>query len=617
LAERPFLPPHNEAGEILVKKIGCLFAVAFLPLLLQRNSAQPSASEPRAEVHRSPADVAVLADGRFALSANQTADSVSLIDLTAGKVIAELRCGHKPAAVACSRDGRHAAVCNLWTGTVSLFGANHQGLSAVAEVAVGHMPCGLALSPDGERLYVAVSGADQVVQLDWSTRKVLCRWAAPGEPRRLALSRDGRFLAAACGRSGEVRCWDTRSEKLLWAQGFNDAFNLHGLTFTADDKSLVTTHVHDHHHAITRSNIENGWALNSRLGRLDMGTQAPTETWQIALDIRNKAVGDPCAVATSVQGKWLAVAAAGTQELLIYQASEILWGGEPSDFLDSRLAVDEGKFRRLPLGGRPLAVHFLADSSQAVVANYLLDAVQVVDVAAGKLVRSIPLGGPAQPSLTRRGAAIFYDAKRSHHQWFSCHTCHPDGHTSCRTFDTLNDGGFGNAKLTPTLRGVTKTGPWTWHGWQTDLGCAVEKSLRDTLCGPKPSIQDVEALRAFLATLDNPPNPNLRPDGSLSASAERGQTLFHGKAHCASCHRGDYYTSSRNYDVKVEPDGSAYPLWNPPSLRGLCDRGPYLHEGQAETLDEVLGVFHAPEKLGGAALTPEERQDLIEFLKSL
>ena len=215
------------------------------------------------------------------------------------------------------------------------------------------------------------------------------------------------------------------------------------------------------------------------------------------------------------------------------------------------------------------------------------------------------------------GEAIFYDARRSLHSWFSCHTCHPDGHTSGRTFDTLNDDSYGNPKLTPTLRGVSKTGPWTWHGWQKDLGQAVERSLTKTLFGPKPAAHDIQALLAFLETLDHPPNPHRRSNGSLTPAAERGQVIFRGKGRCVRCHQGEQYTSSKTYDVKLEPDGSPYELWNPPSLRGVYDRGPYLHDGRAETLEEVLERAHAPEKLGAQPLTPEERRDLIEFLKSL
>jgi cytochrome c peroxidase len=188
-----------------------------------------------------------------------------------------------------------------------------------------------------------------------------------------------------------------------------------------------------------------------------------------------------------------------------------------------------------------------------------------------------------------------------------------DGHTCGLTFDTLNDDSYGNPKLTPTLRNVAQTGPWTWHGWQKDLGAAVEKSLTETMFGAKPTAEESKALVAFLNTLEHPLNPH----ATSTESVQQGQAIFHGKARCARCHKGDLYYSEHNYDVKLEPDGSPYPLWNPPSLRGLFDRGPYLHDGRARTLEELLETHHSSEKLGGAKLTPGERRDLVHFLKSL
>jgi cytochrome c peroxidase len=192
-----------------------------------------------------------------------------------------------------------------------------------------------------------------------------------------------------------------------------------------------------------------------------------------------------------------------------------------------------------------------------------------------------------------------------------------EGHTCGLNFDTLNDDSYGNPKLTPTLRNVSKTGPWTWHGWQKDLGKAVIKSFTQTMFGPEPSPEEIKAVVAFLETLDLPPNPYRDPDGRMSELAEQGRMIFKTKAHCARCHQGDLYTSQGTYDVHLEPDGSPYPLWNPPSLRGLMDRGPYLHDGRAKSLEDVLQNHHAPEKLGAPPLTEQELQALIEFLKAL
>ncbi len=566
--------------------------------------------------HRSPVDVALLPGGTRAVTANHTADSISLVDLRAGKVIAEATCGRRPAAVACSPDGKQVVVSNLWSATLSVFDIGPVSLTPAGAIQVGAFPRGLVFAPDGKTLYAAVG--DEVVRLDWRSRKVLSRWPAPREPRRLALSGDGRWLAAASSRSGQVRCWDTGNGKLHWQRTIEDGFNLRGLVFTADASWLICSHVVRREFPVSRNNIEAGWVIDSRLTRFALAPEARPAQQQIALDTKGAAVGDPEGLALSADGQRLFLAAGGTHELLRLETKSIPWSsGDPGDFIDQEFRQDASKFRRLPVGGRPLALAWADQGEQLIVANYLLDALQVIDARAGKLLQTIPLGGPAQAGLARKGEALFYDAQRSHNQWFSCHTCHVEGHTCGLNFDTLNDDSYGNPKLTPTLRRVTHTGPWTWHGWQKDLRAGIAKSLTETMYGPKPTEDDVNALLAFLGTLEHPPNPNLGPGGALSPAARRGQTLFAQKAHCARCHKGPEYTSASNYDVKLESDSSPYALWNPPSLRGLFDRGPYLHDGRARTLDELLQKYHEPEKLGGEALTPAEREDLLEFLRTL
>jgi YVTN family beta-propeller protein len=597
-----------------------LFCTALLAAALAGGVSSEVASagkDPKpAEQHRSPVDVAVLPGGGRAVTANHGADSVSLIDLRAGKVLAEVPCGRHPAAVACAPDGKSVAVSNLWSATISLFHVGAANLMPAGEVRAGPFPRGLVFTPDGRTLYAAVS--DEVVRLDVGERKVTARWPAAREPRRLVLSADGRWLAAASARSGQVRCWDTSTGKLAWERRIEDGFNLRGLAFSADGSWLVCSHAVRREFPVSRENIEEGWVIDSRLTRFAVRPEARPAQQQIALDTRGEAVGDPDGVAVSADGKRLVVAAAGTHELLLLDAAAVPWGsGDPGDVIDPPFRQDARKFRRLAVGGRPLTVAFLDRGEQLVVANYLLDAIQVVDVNAGKLLRTIPLGGPAGPAMARKGEALFYDARRSHHQWFSCHSCHVEGHTCGLNFDTLNDDSYGNPKLTPTLRGVTHTGPWTWHGWQKDLGAGVAKSLTETMFGPKPTADEVAALVAFLGTLEHPPNPNLGTGGAPSAAARRGRVVFVEKARCGRCHRGENYTSEKNYDVGLEGDGSPYRHWNPPSLRGLYDRGPYLHDGRARTLDELLRKHHTPEMLGGEELTPAEYADLIEFLKAL
>ena len=50
-------------------------------------------------------------------------------------------------------------------------------------------------------------------------------------------------------------------------------------------------------------------------------------------------------------------------------------------------------------------------------------------------------------------------------------------------------------------------------------------------------------------------------------------------------------------------------LWSPPQLKG-----PYFHDGSAETLDEVVSHY---EQRFGLSLTERQRRDLVEYLKTL
>jgi hypothetical protein len=204
----------------------------------------------------------------------------------------------------------------------------------------------------------------------------------------------------------------------------------------------------------------------------------------------------------------LVVSAAGTHELLVYRTDGLPlkdYGG--TDHIDSELLKDADRFYRIELGGRPMGLRMGKDDRTAFVANYLDNSVQVVDLEARKVVRTLSLRGPAELSQARRGEAIFYDARRSLDQWYSCHTCHYEGGGNSVPTDTLNDASPFTLKTVLPLYHLHETGPWTWHGWQTDLSAGIKKSLIDTMLGPPPTDEDAAALLAYLQSLELPPNP--------------------------------------------------------------------------------------------------------------
>src|SRR5262249_25036802 len=159
-------------------------------------------------------------------------------------------------SVACSADGKRAAATNLWSNSVTLFDVQQETLKKLGDIKVGTFPRGLTFAPDGKTLYVALAGADEVVQLDCESQKDLRRWPAPSEPRQLLLSPEGHWLLAASSRSSQVRCWDTKTGKLHWERTTIDGFNLRGLTFSPDGQYVVCAHVVQRTFPVTKHHIE-------------------------------------------------------------------------------------------------------------------------------------------------------------------------------------------------------------------------------------------------------------------------------------------------------------------------------------------------------------------------
>jgi hypothetical protein len=151
------------------------------------------------------------------------------------------------------------------------------------------------------------------------------------------------------------------------------------------------------------------------------------------------------------------------------------------------------------------------------------------------------------------------------------------------------------------------------------IGLFIEQS--PDLVTPK-----LAALLGYQLTL-RPPKP---AKGSFDPeSAARGKHLFRNDARCATCHLGPNLT-----DVLSGPDPQVPVLHDPVEvgteaayaarsatgryrttpLRGLVQHAPYFHDGSAPDLHAVVDHYDA---LFGLNLTPGQKADLVEYLKSL
>jgi cytochrome c peroxidase len=148
-----------------------------------------------------------------------------------------------------------------------------------------------------------------------------------------------------------------------------------------------------------------------------------------------------------------------------------------------------------------------------------------------------------------------------------------------------------------------------WNGSIDRLEDQARKSIETTMRGKAPSAGQVADLTAYLRSL---PPPKPRPIEQRPDAVERGRAVFRSRR-CAECHAPPDYTAQGLYDVGLS-DEVGTRKFNPPSLRGLNGREPFLHDGRAATLDDVFLRHRHPR---GATWSPHEVADLVAFLETL
>ena len=569
------------------------------------------------EVDRSPVDLILAPDESWLVTVNQTANTASLVRVADGVVLDEVSVGRKPVSIALFPDGHRVLISSCDAGELTCFEVKQEKLIRCQKIFVGFHPHGMAISSDGRRAYVALSAAAQVAVVDLERGRVVDRIDVGRWPRFLALSPDESRLAVGTSGDRGVSVVDLDARKLMFTEKFV-GLNIGHLEISQDGQSVYFPWVVYRRNPVTEANIRLGWVLATRLGRVRLDGPARREA--VSLDPQGRAVADPHGLALSKDGERVVISASGTHELLVLRRPDLPfmdYGG--TDHIPRELLEDESRFARIELGGRPMGLRMGADDRTVYVANYLENSVQVVDVERRQLIRSISLGGPSEPSLARRGEAIFYDARRSLDQWYSCHTCHYEGGTNAVIMDTFNDRSPFSFKSVLPLQNVTKTAPWTWHGWQTDFRDAMATSLTSTMVGPVPNEQDLDALIAYMDSLELPPNPFRGDDGQLDEVARRGERIFYSEqANCASCHTGEYLTDGQIHDVGTGTAIDRLDGFNTPSLRGVYRKVILLHDGREESLESLLIGPHSPEIVSGnEPLTESQVRDLVAYLRSL
>lgn len=207
-----------------------------------------------------------------------------------------------------------------------------------------------------------------------------------------------------------------------------------------------------------------------------------------------------------------------------------------------------------------------------------------------------------------RGESYFHDATLSFQNWQSCASCHPnEARIDGLNWDLLNDGA-GSLKQTKTLLYSHKTPPSMITGIRESAYKAVRSGFKFILFAQtEESIcNDIDA---YLISLEALPSPYLE-NGKLSKNALNGKPIF--DRECIACHSGEYYTDMKLYPIDWATGKDKNINMDTPTLREIWRTAPYLYDGRAVTMKEMLN-HHTP----SLKLTADESRNLEEYILSL
>jgi YVTN family beta-propeller protein len=625
------------------------------------NLAPPSdATEPTATGAHS-SSIAISADGTMLYVVNADVDTVSIVDAVARTLVAEVALGPAPAvdpdgnytpavmprALALSPDETTLYVTGQRSGRLY---AIDLAMRVVTSVAVGSEPIGVVTADDGSAIYVACSQDRTVVEVDAASLGVTATAALEGTPWGLGWAPDGSLLATLFFGPGVVAL-DPVS---LAIRGTSEI----PARPPREDPRLAHGVVRGLYDVAARPGTAEVWVAHALLG---------IDTPQPELDFEREAFP---ALSIVTDGSYATTLSVDAQDVVGIDGSfgDVVSGPHAIAFThDGALAlvVDSNSEDVLAVGanrveaalGRPLPGHLpegivLSPDDQVAY----VDERNTGDIAVVRIDRdagdvTLVVDGPAiprlaadpMPALLRLGQHLFTSANSDEspittNHWIACATCHMEGRSDAVTWlfaqgprDTPSNAGgmLGTGFLFRTAdRNAVED---YWRTVNVEQGGAFD---------PVTQADPLAAIAAYV----NHAIPLPVPPATDPERVARGAALFaRADVGCAGCHAGPRFTDSGAGNPTLDLGGTvvlhdvgtchtdgyadvdhqdiagharAGCLFDTPSLSGVWSSPPYLHDGSAATLHDVLEQTRGT--MGDiTALSSDDEAALEEYLKSL
>lgn len=561
--------------------------------------------------------MAVTEDGRRLLCANPDSGTVTIVDTTDRRAIAELKVGRNPQGVAVV-PGRPLALVTVYDEDAVVIVDYSRGAVA-GRIEVEDEPYGVVVSSDGSVAYVSHDFPGKVSVVDVERRRVREVWDAGSFVRGLALSPDDRWLFATEFYTARLLKIDTATGAVVDQWAAKPKYNLsRNVVVHPFRPKAYLPHI--------RSDVEiidADRSITPILSVVDLESSEGKRRRPISLDTYNGffAVANPWEAAVSPDGRILFIVYAGTDDMHVNRV------------LDDDYYEIEMLRPLVRVGRNPRAVVVDPAGRYAYVYAALDFTVAVFDIQAMDIVARIPVTSAPYSDRHLRGKILFNSALQPMvaRRWISCASCHPDGQPDGRTWH-MPEG----LRNTPSLAGLWYTHPLHWSADRDEVQ-DFEHTIRGPLMRgrglirgqPNPALGEPNAGRSYdldaLAEYCNSIGFTLSPfarDGQLTDKARRGREVFFREdVGCARCHSGPYYTDRQMHDVGTGDDAPGEklgPAFDTPTLLGVYRTAPYLHHGMAKTLRDVLTTYNSDDRHGKTShLSAEEVDALVEFLKSL
>jgi YVTN family beta-propeller protein len=619
--------------------------------------------------------IAITSDGKQILTANIDVPSLSIVDAASRKLVAEIPVGREPRNVALSPDNRRAYVTAMQDDRVDVVDLEKKQVTA--SIPVPHQPFAAVTSPNGALLFVSSYRGNVVSAVDTAANKVIKQMKVEAEPRGLALSADGSELYVSHYVHGKISVIDVKAWKIKKvislaetpeppnhdqkaSQGLPGM--VENMTFTPDGKRLWIPHL--------LTNVDTPIQFESTVfpAVSVVDTVADEELTEERkhlfkqmniVNVKNETeiVSNPADVAFLPDASKAFVVMGGSEDLMTF---DLRRGGKATQLL-----------RRIP-GANPRGIVISPDGNTLYVHNAMSHTLVWIETGGSNSYQKAKVSGKPLsliakdplPADVRAGKVMFFSANSDRFaapitgkNWMSCASCHFDGEINGLTMKTPK-----GPRNVPSNVLTTKTGLMTWDGSRDDFAdylLTVQNEMGGmTQFDPEkplpPEVQKMfDQIFAYLdypESLPVPRSPYRQPDGSLTPLAVQGEALFRGKAGCITCHAlPDFTDSARAVDAngrltvlnrsflhdvgtasaadKGAPkgDGRAHHQnprkpgeFDTPTLRGVWATAPYLHDGSAATIEEVLIDRNGNSRHGNVkGLTAEERKALVEYVLSL